>query len=271
MPSPPAITFRTNDFVLWGAGNGVNLTARQVDLNFWNLLQAVTDLQALSGSNSIVAVTASGNTISFLTSNGTTLGPITIPTAAFSWRGAWAPNTVYNALDVVSVTGVGTGIDGLYLVLRNHTSAGSFNPAATDAAGNALYLQMFAYPLQPFSVSLSLGSTFVNAALNPWDGNYELCNTMMPVPVTFPAGLATSPTPICLVAPVANVTFTLQKIHAGSATTLGTLTIPASATTGTYSFASPVTIPAGDCMRAYAPPTVDTTIAGISAVIVGTR
>lgn len=272
MASPPAITYRTDDYTRWGAGAGANLSAKQVDGNFWSLAQAINDLITNPAqSNNIVAVQATGTGLTFLLANGQSMGPVQIPVARFNWRGIWAPNTLYAELDVFSVSGIGPGTDGLYAATEVFTSAAAFDPTATDAGGNPLTLQMFAYPTQPFSVSLSVGGAFAAMVADSWDGNYELCNVMMPVPVTFPADLATSPAPACEIPPGSAVVLTLQQIHAGGAITLGSINFAAGATGGTFSFVSQVTIPAGDSLRLYASNSVDATMAGLAATIVGSR
>jgi hypothetical protein len=119
----------------------------------------------------------------------------------------------------------------------------------------------------PFSV----GGTFSILSTDSWDGNYEIFDIEMPVAVGFPANFATSPTPGCETAPGGAVTLTFQTIHAGTPTTVGTMTIAAGATTGTYlvSSGSGFTVPKGDRLRCYAPSGVDTTIAGLFGTLIG--
>lgn len=116
----------------------------------------------------------------------------------------------------------------------------------------------------------SVGSTFSNFPTDSWDGNYEIFDVQMPTAVTFPANMISSPTPGCEVAPLSNVTLTLQHIVSGTPTTIGTITIAASSTTGSFS-TSGATINAGDRLRLYAPAGVDTTISGIFGTLVGQR
>ena len=119
--------------------------------------------------------------------------------------------------------------------------------------------------------SFSVGGKFSDMVLDEWDNNYEIFDVQAPVALTFPANFATSPTPGCEVAPGATVTLTFQTIHAGTPTTVGTMTIATSATTGSYSVSPGFTVPAGDRLRCYAPAAVDTTIVGLFGTIVGTR
>lgn len=266
MPSTPAIDFVTSDFARWGAGTGAPLQAADVDGNFYNLQQAIAALQSNPAQpNNIVGVTTTGTSLYFLLADGTQLGPVGLPVLSWRWRGAWATNTSYSALDVVSLDGL-----GIFLVLQNLTSGTVFDPSATDASGNPLYQQLWGSSL-PFYLSYSLPGAFADIAVDESDGNYELFDVLMPVAVTLPAGLTTSPTPGCETAPAADVTLTLQQIHAGAATAIGTMTIAAGQTAGSYAFASAVTVPAGDRLRLYAASGVDSTIAGLFGCIAGTR
>lgn len=208
MSTPPAITYRTTDFSRWGAGLGANLSAVQVDGNFWALAQAILDLQQNPATGpTIVSVTSTGTGFSFVMSDGTILGPITLP-----------------------------------------------------------YNQQLS-----FYLSFSLGGAFPDTLVDEWDGNYELFDVVLPVAVTLPAGLTTSPAPVCEIAPGAAVTLTLQQIHAGAATALGSVNFAAGAMTGTFTLLTQQTIPAGDRLRLYAPASVDMTMAGLAGTIAGTR
>jgi len=116
--------------------------------------------------------------------------------------------------------------------------------------------------------SFSVGSTFRDMVLDPWDSNYEVFDVEAPQPLSFPANFAGSPTPGCEVAPAGDVTLTFQRIHGTTRLTEGTMTIAASATTGSYSSGA-FTLPTGDRLRCYAPFAVDTTMAGVFGTIVG--
>jgi hypothetical protein len=124
---------------------------------------------------------------------------------------------------------------------------------------------------KPWYQSVSVGGKFTDIPIDTWDGNYELFDVEMPVPVTFPAGFGSSPVPGCEIAPAADVHLTFQTIHSGAPTTRGTLDILAGNTTGGFTVASGFTVPAGDRLRCYAPAAVDQTIVGLFGTIVGTR
>src|ERR1051326_2609379 len=120
---PIAISFRTPG--PWGPGLGRKLTAAEVDINFYELKQAV---EALEGSPPIGTGISSirednlGNMYVRLTT-GVELGPFPLPILEWNFRGAETPFTVYAALDSFVVDG-----SGLYVVLVPHTSGAPFDP-----------------------------------------------------------------------------------------------------------------------------------------------
>lgn len=119
--------------------------------------------------------------------------------------------------------------------------------------------------------SFAVGGKFTDLVLDEWDNNYEIFDVQAPVPLAFTINLASSPTPGCEIAPSANVTLTIQTIHAGTPTTVGTLTIPSGMTSGSYTVSAGFIVPPGDRIRMYAPSGVDTTIAGLFGTIIATK
>src|SRR5208282_373683 len=95
-------------------------------------------------------------------------------------------------------------------------------------------------------ISFSVGGTFSSLTTDGWDSNYELFNVVAPATLTFPINFSTSPSPACEVAPVATAALTLQTIHSGTPTTVGTITIPAGLKVGSFSVATALSIPVGD-------------------------
>lgn len=136
------VTFRTDDGTKWGSGKGSDLSASEIDLNFWQFMQAINNLIANpSKPVEIVSITMSGSRMTFNMSDNTTIGPIFLPVLEFHWRGDWQPTTSYDELDIFRVAG-----QGLYLVEINHTSTATFNEnAADESSANPLYLKMFAF------------------------------------------------------------------------------------------------------------------------------
>lgn len=126
-------TYRTNG--AWGTGIGVNLTPAQVDENFYELRGDLDDVIANPPTaDGLASVSQSGFSLTFHTTLGNQLGPITIPVVYTVWRGDWAPFTLYSAADIFRVVD-----EGIFSVLQDHTSAATFDP---DAAGGS--------PLAPY-------------------------------------------------------------------------------------------------------------------------
>ena len=111
----------------WGPGVGRNLTAAEIDSNFYD---QQTHLAGLEDSrpqpDDITGVSTNGTQMTFHLESGATLGPVDLPVLYWRWRDEWLPFTIYAALDTVSVADT-----GLFLVLQDHTSGATFDPAAT--------------------------------------------------------------------------------------------------------------------------------------------
>jgi len=130
-----SITFRTDDMGKWGAGLGADLTAAQVDINFWNLKTAVEAIQSTLPENGvgIDTITVVGNQMSITLTDASIQGPFTLPAIAMVGKGVWIAATPYNQYDIVSYGSIA------YLVNFAHTSAATFDPLANDGFGNYYY------------------------------------------------------------------------------------------------------------------------------------
>lgn len=134
-----SITFRTTDGTRWGVGSGADagglLSPTQVDMNFWNLKQAVETLEGLlpDAARGIIDFTIAGDQLYVNMSDATQEGPYTLPTITLTGRGIWQPSTVYNIGDLV-INGT-----AVYVVPFAHTSQTGFDPAANDGLGNDYY------------------------------------------------------------------------------------------------------------------------------------
>ena len=147
--------FVTNDGTRWGSGVARELVASEIDDNFWELRKALNDLIANPGSPVSIASIDPGSNgqITFNMSDGSAIGPITIPIPEIHWRDAWLPDVAYETMDVTSVAGV-----GLYWVLQDHVSAATFDKAFT-IGGNPAYLEMFAFA-PPVNFAVDVGSYY---------------------------------------------------------------------------------------------------------------
>jgi hypothetical protein len=134
-------TYRTNDVARWGTGQGFNLTAAQVDINFWDIVQRMIAQEARPDpSAGIDHFEIIGVNMYVHMTDATVLGPYVLPVATFHDRGAWAPSTVYSVMDTFSVNG------GLYVVIFDHTSGTTFDPGANDGSGHDYYQLMIQTP-----------------------------------------------------------------------------------------------------------------------------
>jgi hypothetical protein len=140
------ITFRT--LGAWGAGKGANLEASEVDNNFWSLAEAIVALQNdPPEANGIASITVSGTQMTITLTDGTVMGPFTLPVLTFRWRGEYDGALIYAVLDVFTVNTGTPFVDpatvryGIFLVQIAGTY-GMFDPDAT-VGGEPVFLQLF--------------------------------------------------------------------------------------------------------------------------------
>lgn len=202
-----SLTYRTTDNTRWGAGQGSDLDAAPIDLNFWTLFAAVVALEAnqrsLAGIDYMVVV--GGNQLFVHLQDHRVIGPLILPVASWNPRGSWAPTTGYAAFDVVSNNGA------LYLVLLGHTSGATFSPFATDGLGHDLYALVLEEPANMLPAGGTIGQRLAKSSGSPyateWTDDFVRVVTFVagkPNPselliqfavadfITFPAGLAGS-------------------------------------------------------------------------------
>lgn len=157
------LTYRTDDNTRWGSGQGSNLAAVTIDLNFWDLFSSVTALedhqQTLSEIDFLNVV---GNQMFVHMTDHRVLGPYTLPSAQWNPRGAWAPLTNYAAFDVVSNNG------SVYLVTANVTSASTFSAFATDGQGHNLYMLLLAEPDNMLPTGGNIANKLVKSSGSPF-------------------------------------------------------------------------------------------------------
>lgn len=182
------ITFRTAG--AWGAGQGSNLTAAQVDTNFFNLKDALEGLLGdIPAGVSISNVTVTGSQMTVWLEDGSSFGPFTLPVANWAWRGEWTADTGYFAFDVFRV-----GLTGVYLVLQDHVSASEFDPAEENTEG-ALYEEILGSVASITAPIVTVGVDFYSPSLTE-AGSYfrcvhpDGCDFQMPdnAQVAFPVG-----------------------------------------------------------------------------------
>jgi hypothetical protein len=120
------VIYRTDG--AWGVGKGSNLAPAEVDGNFHDLAGRVSYIE----DNPVlpiapISITIAGYNFYMGLSNGEMLGPVTMTMPVPQWRGDWTPSTIYNDMDYIIAPDGGFGT-----VMQSHTSAATFDWAATD-------------------------------------------------------------------------------------------------------------------------------------------
>lgn len=133
-----AITYRTAG--AWGAGKGADLTAPEIDSNFYELLTRAANLETNPATpTTIQSIELAGAEFTITTTDAVVHGPFTIPINAFAWTGEWTPSTEYAVLDTFYVEG-----RGVYYVVTAHTSDAEFDPLAAGSESEILYQKLVA-------------------------------------------------------------------------------------------------------------------------------
>lgn len=245
----------------WGAGQGSNLTAGQVDDNFYLLYSMIQAAQDHGNGAGIDYFVVTGNQIYIHLTNHQVEGPYTLPVAQFNFRFGWTANTLYNPMDVFTYAGA------VYLTLVENTES-AFN-ASLIIDGQQVYALMLAEPtldnLLPTHGSagqvLQLNGNSPNTAewVTPTrnialfvEGSPEsgelllqyLCPESMTLPQDLIGSLAYSNS-----APNADVEFSLYK----NAVFIGSINFTPSPDNITVSFPHAVSFVSGDILTLYAP------------------
>lgn len=150
------ITYRTAG--AWGSGQGADLTAAQVDENFYDLVQQISTVLAdlpdgvlIDGSD---PVDVSASFFKFNFSDGSQSEPIPLPVATFTPAGEWTNSTPYARYNVITARAFGT-----FLVLKDHVTPAPpapFDPNATDASDNPLYQLIAPYLDVYYDIAISV-------------------------------------------------------------------------------------------------------------------
>lgn len=277
-----SLTYRTSDGTRWGGGFGADLSATQIDLNFWTLFSAVQDLEDAPGAGAgidFINQPAEGNIFYVHLTDHRVLGPFFIPTANWNPRGEWTPNTAYAAYDVVYYNG------SVYLIVVPHTSGAVFSPFSTDGMGHLLYNLLLQQPANALPPDGTEGMRLVKASGSPYVTRWEYdliritffcAGQPLPTELLFqypvvsnmdwPAGLIGSVV-FARQGASAETTYTLLKNGAE----IGTITFAASPSdVATIDFPDIISFVPGDIVDLIGPFTPDATQSDISFSIVGT-
>lgn len=141
-----AILYRTVG--AWGAGTGANLTAAQIDGNFYDIegrLETLetTPLEAVGIDHFVI----DGTLLTIVMSDGSTHGPFVLPVAQWRWTGLWASGITYLPGDIVVIDGA------VYQVRVMHVSEGTFDPTLYAPEG-IVYVKILDKPAQPYDIAL---------------------------------------------------------------------------------------------------------------------
>ena len=150
----------------WGGGQGSDLSAAQIDGNFYTLVLAIA-AKAATGAGVATMTVVSNNQLQTRLTDGTFLPAITLPTATFAFRGQWLPDTVYSANDIITEGG------STYLVLLGHTSEGTFDPGANNGSGSDFYGLLLSNPSEALPTGGSTGEVLTKASGADFDVAWE--------------------------------------------------------------------------------------------------
>lgn len=157
------ITYRTTDLGQWGTGLGSNLTAAQIDENFWTLYNLIQSSSATTGVG-VASASVNDSQLSFTLTDGTILGPFTLPTISLNPRGLFALSTTYAVNDVFTAAGC------VYIVIYPHTSSDTlFDQYANDGAGHNYYQLLFAIPGNTIPAYGSTNDVLLKLSDSNWD------------------------------------------------------------------------------------------------------
>jgi hypothetical protein len=273
------ITYRTNDNTRWGSGQGTDLSAAQVDINFWELFSAISALQDHSNNGAFIDFFAvSGNNLFVHMTDHSVLGPYSLPVAQWNFRGQWQPSTAYAIMDTFN------GPDGgVYLTIFAHTSDLTFSAGANDGLGHDFYAALLNPPisLMPAGGTIAqrlakVDSTDYNAAWvndpikiavyvegQPTSGEKLMVYTSVDTFI-LPAGLTTSRAS-CQASGAGAISYNLFK----NGSSIGTVNFAAAAVVATFAFSADVQFVPGDVLTLTGPASPSATQSGIAVTIVG--
>lgn len=252
-----SLIFRTTNALLWGDGIGRNLTPVEVDTNFWQIQEAVNDLQNNPVlPKEIESISVDGDQMTFTLSDGVThFGPFTLPTSAFHFTGDFQGGFAYKAFDLFIPSD-----GGLYMVLHDHTSDSSFASGAADTGGPRYRL------IIPAQNLYDIGFFFPGKPGAGIADGMALFTYRFTRDVYLPAdllgsvgGLATPCTADC--------SYPILK----NAVPVGAINIAAGEVDATFDLYDSVQFNAGDRLRVMAPDALDTTAADLSVTFMANK
>jgi hypothetical protein len=275
-----AITYRTNDNTRWGVGQGSDLSAAQIDINYWELFSAITALQDHqdNAAAGIDFLNVSGDQFFVHLTDHTVLGPYQLPVAAWNFTGDWLPSHAYSVMDTF------TGPDaGVYLVITAHTSGLTFDAGANDGIGHNFYAALLAPPISLMPAGGTIAQRL--AKIDSADYNAQWVNDPVRIAVyvegqptsgeklmvytavdTFvlPAGLSTSRAS-CQASGAGALSYGLTK----NGSSIGSVNFAAASLVATFAFTGDVQFVPGDVLVITGPSSPSATQSNIAITLVG--
>jgi len=203
MPAP--LTFRRD--------LGGPLSAEQFDGNTDNIADHETRIATLEGTIpvGVESVSAVGNQMTFVMTDASTRGPITLPVVEENDRGEWAPFTHYAVNDTF-------GINGMFIrTIFDHTSAATFDLFANDGLGHDFYKLRFSAPSNALPEGGEFGQVLFKLSSDNYDQGWRFLDA---VHVTFSPSSSSALTS-------GNVADTLEELEALIASSVGAIVVHA--------------------------------------------
>ena len=272
------VTFRTTDGTRWGTGQNSDLSATQIDINFWTLHEAILGVQTdiTSGGAGIDYFSVVGRNLFVTLTDHTVLGPYVLPVAQWNFRGPWEPITIYDVMDVVTENGA------TYLVIFAHTSQATFNAGANDGSGHDFYGLLLAQPQDELPAGGTVGQVLAKATGSPYNTEWTtltrnlalyiegkptaselllqyVCPEEMTLPLTLVGSIAIQGTET-----TAAVSYGLYK----NGVAIGSVNFLPSPADATFTLTEPVQFNPGDVLTIVGPATPDANQANISITLV---
>lgn len=255
-----AILYRTTG--AWGAGTGADLSAVQIDNNFWELYSAIQDLIANPVEpDQIASFTVSGTSFTIMMVSGASFGPYPLPVLSFTWiEDGWENDTIYNALDTFTVDG-----QGLFLVLRGHTTPVApavFDAEALNDDDEPLYQKLIAAVDQ---VTYDMPLSYPEAIPG---GRIPLMDFVANRVLLLPAALAESKAMLMVAASDDEIIFEIEitgeVVGSVSFVPGELLSLNGVSQGGTFNFAADTVMGIGDTLTIYSPAAADSSAARLA-------
>ena len=272
-----SITFRTTDPTRWGTGQGSDLTATEIDINFWVLYTMLVALQDHADTNAgIASLSISGTQLFVTLTNHVQLGPYNLPQAQWNFRGPWNSGVAYSVNDVFTQGGA------VYLVIFQNTSVAPFNQYANDGNGHNFYAILLAAPPNPLPFDGTRGqqlqfqnspgdAIWVTNTRNlavyletPPEPLEEVLRYIMPENMSFPVGLAGSQAG----AQYSPTTEQVYELYQNGAN-IGSINFMVSPAHPTFTMLTGINFLPGDVFSILAPSVIDMHMTNIAFTLVG--